>query len=147
METKDFYALLRDRRNRENPFARENGIIITELTKGHAVVELKVEERHKNPLGTVHGGCIFTICDMVAGSASSSYGHWVTTVDADIHFIRPTRGVTYLRGENREIKAGRNLIVNEISVTDQDGREVAMGIFTFMQLDQVFEEFRLMENK
>lgn len=141
MEKQELFELLKERRNGDNPFARENGILITELSEGHAVVELHVDERHMNPMGTVHGGCIFTICDMVAGAASSSYGHWVTTVNANMHFIRPTLGVTYLRGENREIKAGKNLIVNEVSVTDQDGREVALGLFTFMQLDRLFDVF------
>ncbi len=130
----------RERRNRENPFAQKNSIVITEMSLGHAVVEMDVDESHMNPLGTLHGGCIFTICDMVAGSASSTYGHWVTTVNANISFLRSTRGVTHVRAYNQEIKAGKSLIVNEVIVCDQNEREFARGTFTFMKLDQKFED-------
>lgn len=134
--TDDYYVKLRDMRNKENKFAYKNGIVITEIKKGYAVVEMDVTDDDINPFGTVHGGCLFTIADVTGGAAASSYGHVVTTAEADMHYLRPGRNVTHLRGVNREIKHGKNLIVNEVMITDQNGTELAFGVFTYAQLDQ-----------
>ncbi len=135
MTEQEYYEQLRIHRSLENPFAMKNGIIVTRLEKGHAVVEMDVDEDKLNVNGTVHGGCLFTMCDMTAGAAANSYGHYVTTVDANMHFLRPAVGVTHLVAENREIKAGKTLIINEVTIRNQDGLEIAVGVFTFMQLE------------
>lgn len=40
-----------------------------------------------NPIGTVHGGCLFTLADAVCGIAASSLGGICTTVNSNIQFL------------------------------------------------------------
>lgn len=137
----------RQKRNKENIFADYNGINITSLEKGHAVVEMEVDEKKLNPLGTVHGGCFFTIADTCAGAAATTYGKNVTTVNAEMHYLRPGRNVKKLIAENREVKVGRTLIVQDVIITDENGTELVHGTFTFFRLDDKYtEESRNPEN-
>jgi acyl-coenzyme A thioesterase PaaI-like protein len=43
------------------PVARLIGFQLTAFKPGEAVVELQTDERHANPMGTVHGGVIADI--------------------------------------------------------------------------------------
>ena len=45
-----------------------------ELDEGYCKGELEVTDQHMNPLGTVHGGCLYTLADTVAGFAAASCG-------------------------------------------------------------------------
>ena len=44
-------------------FATENGMVIEELDGEHAVTSVVLTDRHKNALGGVMGGAIFTLAD------------------------------------------------------------------------------------
>lgn len=135
--TPDLEALRQDR-NKENKFADHNGIQITRLEKGHAVVEMEVDEKKLNPLGTVHGGCFFTIADTCAGAAATTFGSNVTTVNAEMHYLRAGRNVKKLIAENREVKVGRTLIVQDVIITDENGTELVHGTFTFFRVDDSY---------
>lgn len=136
------YEAFRKRRNRENSFSAHNGMVITKLEKGHAVVEMDVDDTKLNPLGTIHGGCLFTMADVCAGAAASSYGNKVTTVNADINYLRAGKDAKHLIAENREIRAGRTLIVNDVIIKDERGRELVLGTFTFMVLGELHEDLQ-----
>ena len=46
--------------------------VVTLDEHGGATVELELTEELLNPLGMAHGGTIFTLCDIAAGSAAAS---------------------------------------------------------------------------
>lgn len=129
------YEEMLKQRNEKNIFARENGIQITELREGYAKVTMEVTSKHMNPIGSVHGGCLFTIADVTAGAAASSYGKPVTTVDANIHYLRAGMNTSYIYGEATELKRGKKVLTYAIHVKDQNDRVLAHGIFTYMILE------------
>ena len=55
-----------------------------------------MDDRHLNPLGTVHGGCLYTLADTVAGFAAASCGFEGPTLSGNMYFLRPTMGVKKL---------------------------------------------------
>ncbi|MEY8339102.1 PaaI family thioesterase [Lachnospiraceae bacterium 62-35] len=128
------YEKLRNHRNKINAFANMLGLSITEIGDGYARSEMPVSSRHLNPIGSVHGGCLFTIADVTCGAAASSHGCAITTVDGNLHYLRAAIDATCLYGEARELKYGKRLSVYEISITDQDGHLLTSGIFTFMSM-------------
>ena len=122
-------------RNTGGDFARENGMIVTKAEGGCAIVEMEVEKRHLNPIGSIHGGCIFTLADSASGTAVYSMeGCRSTSIDANIHYLRPGIGKTHIYAEAHVIKKGKNVVVTEVTVKDQDDNELAMGIYTNMIL-------------
>lgn len=136
----DYQKLLKWR-NENNAFARMLDMRITEISEGYAKAEIAVSEKHRNPVDSVHGGCLFTLLDAAGSAAASSYGSHVTTLDANIHYLRAGLHTTHLTAATREIKRGKKVMVYDISVTDQDGQLLAEGMFTYMSLGKeiIFE--------
>ena len=83
------YEKLRELRNKQNRFGDLAGVRIVEIREGYARTELEVKPEFLNPIGSVHGGCLFTMADITGGSAAVSHGEQVTTADADIRYLRP----------------------------------------------------------
>ena len=122
---------LRNKRNTMNPFANNTGVYIEEIREGYARSTLKVDAPLLNIIGSIHGGCLYTMADATSGSASASYGNKTTTVDSSFHFLRAGIDATKLTCEANVIKAGKRLQVIEAKVTDQNNVLLAEGIFTF----------------
>ena len=129
----DYEKLMRER-NVKNAYARYNGIKVTAMSKGAATAEMSITDNMLNPYHIIHGGCLYTIADVAGGAAATSYGYKVTTVDSSFHYLRAGAGTTKLVATAREIKAGKTLLVFDISVMDQNGTLLAEGIFTYMSL-------------
>ena len=68
------FERLKEHRNHLNAFANYIGLHITQLGEGSARAEMPVTKDHLNPIGSVHGGCLATMADVVGGAAASSYG-------------------------------------------------------------------------
>ena len=133
------YEALRRIRNEQNSFGNLVGVRIEEIREGYARSVLDVRADLSNPIGSLHGGVLFTIADMTGGSAAVSHGEQVTTVDADIRYLRPGIGVKRIVCEAEEIKKGKTLFVYRIDVRDQDGTLLTAGTFTYMSLRKKIE--------
>ena len=68
-QRQEWYAMLKARANTEGTYAVTGGMRLAELGDGWARGELQLEERHRNPMGIVHGGVYCTMMDQVAGTA------------------------------------------------------------------------------
>jgi uncharacterized protein (TIGR00369 family) len=118
------------------PIARLLGFVLKSIEPGHAVFEMEVEERHHNPMGTLHGGIYCDLADAAMGyayAATLGEGEAFTTVELKINFFRPMRRGKII-AEAKVIKAGNTLGYVECGVTDQDGKLVAKAASTCMKL-------------
>src|SRR5579884_307795 len=105
------------------PIGRLLGFIIKAIEPGHAIFEMEVDERHHNPMGTLHGGIYGDLADAAMGyayAATLAEGETFTTVELKINFFRPVRK-SKLTAEARVVKAGSTLGYVECDVTDQTG--------------------------
>ena len=128
------YKKLLEIRSKKNAFANMAGIHVIELDEGHAVAELHVNPNHLNPIGSVHGGCLYTMADIAAGTAASTYGYNATTLCSDIHYLNAGLNTSYLRAEARAIKHGKRTMVFEVNIQDQDNTLLCKATVTFMSL-------------
>lgn len=133
------FEKLKSFRNMKNNFARLLGIELTEISDGYAKAEMTATKELINPIGSLHGGCLYTIADVAGGAAASSYGIHVTTIDGNFHYLRAGINTKKLYATATEIKKGKKISVYSISVTDQDDVELAVGIFSFMSLGREIE--------
>src|SRR5580700_1342556 len=109
------------------PIARLLGFVLKSIEPGHTVFEMEVDERHHNPLGTLHGGIYCDLADAAMGyayAATLGEGESFTTVELKINFFRPVRKGK-LTAEARVIRAGATLGYVECDVKDGDGKLVA----------------------
>lgn len=119
------------------PVARLIGFTLTEVDAGRAVIEIEADERHANPMGTLHGGILCDIADGAMGVAFASLlerGQTYTTIELKINYLKPVWKAR-LRAEGRVVKKGRTVGLVECDVTDDEGALVAHATSTCMVLD------------
>src|SRR4051812_18162324 len=118
------------------PIGRLLGFVLKSIEPGRAVFSMEVDDRHHNPMGTLHGGVYCDLADAAMGmayAATLSEGESFTTVELKINFLRAVREGR-LTAEAKVIKAGSSLGYVECDVTDQSGKLVARASSTCMKL-------------
>jgi uncharacterized protein (TIGR00369 family) len=118
------------------PIARLLGFAVKSVEPGHAVFEMEADERHHNPMGTLHGGVYCDLADAAMGyaySATLGEGETFATIELKINFLRAVRKAT-LTAEARVVKAGSTVGYVECDVKDQGGKLVARAASTCMKL-------------
>ena len=133
------YEKLCELRNKQNRFGDLAGVRIVEIREGYARTELEVRPELLNPIGSLHGGCLFTMADITGGSAAVSHGEQVTTADADIRYLRPGIHVKKLTAESKEIKKGENLLVYQVEIRDEKETLLAAATLSYMSLHERIE--------
>ena len=122
------------RLNNPDVFNAHNGItILSAQPDGTAEGVLNVTQSSHNPHGTVHGGCLYTLADTVAGTAACAHGASCVTVNGTMEFLRPATGPT-IRCAASPKKQGSTLSVMQVVLTNAEGKEVATGTFTFFMM-------------
>ena len=139
MSEQDFYQYLMKLRDAEY-FGSMIGLHNTNAGRGFAEAELPIRPEFINLQGTIHGGIFLTLADVTGGTAACSYGKIVATVDNSYHFLRAGKDVKLLRAKARTIKAGKRIMVFDVTVSDQDGTLLGEGMFSYMALEQPIEE-------
>lgn len=120
------------------PVSRLIGFVLKSIEPGHAIFEMEADERHHNPMGTMHGGIYCDIADAAMGyafAATLAEGETFTTIELKINFLRAVRKAT-LTAEARVVKGGTTLGYVECEVKDQTGTLVAKAASTCMKLRQ-----------
>src|SRR5215468_2224508 len=120
------------------PVGRLLGFVLKEVEPGRAVFEMEADQRHHNPMGTLHGGIYCDLADAAMGyayAATLGEGETFTTIELKINFLRPVRKTT-LTAHARVVKAGSTLGYIECEVTDKSGKLVAKAASTCMKLLQ-----------
>jgi uncharacterized protein (TIGR00369 family) len=118
------------------PVGRLVGMVLKEIEPGRAVFEMQADERHHNPMGTMHGGIYCDLADAAMGiayAATLAEGENFTTIELKINFLRAVRQAT-LTAEAKVVKAGSTLGYIECEVKDEEGRLVAKAASTCMRL-------------
>lgn len=128
------YEKLMELRNDKSEFAIQLGLKTLEIREGYAKAELVIDKRHLNSLGTVHGGCIFSIADTNGATAAMTCGSYVTTISGDIHFLRAAKGMEKLVVIARVSRAGRRIMVYDLEVSDEKDHLIAKGLFSYYNL-------------
>lgn len=118
------------------PVAHLIGFTVTSIEPGKAVVELEADERHTNPMGTLHGGILCDIADAAMGIAHASTlqaGETFTTLELKINFLKPIWKAK-LRAIGKVVKPGRTISLVECDVLDEQDKLVARASSTCMTL-------------
>src|SRR5262249_2652438 len=114
------------------PINRLLGLVLKSIEPGRAVFEMEIDERHHNPMGTLHGGIYGDLADAAMGyayAATLGKGETFTTVELKINFFRPVRKGK-LTAEAKVIRAGKNLGYVESDVKDENDKLVARAAST-----------------
>lgn len=118
------------------PVARLVGMRLAAADAEHVVMELDTNDRHANPMGTVHGGILCDLADAAMGMcffAGLQPGESFTTLELKINFLRPIWKAR-LRAEAHAVQRGRTVGLVQCDVVDADTRLVARATSTLLVL-------------
>ena len=112
------------------------GFTLASIDPGHAVIEFTAEERHANPMGTLHGGILCDVADAAMGmawAATLEDGETFTTLELKINFLKPV-WTGKLVATGRVVKGGRTIGLVECDIVDDAHKLVARASSTVMTL-------------
>ena len=101
------------------------GIEIENVTPGHAVLTMKVEDWMANGAGVCHGGLIFSLADTAMAFASNSYNDQMVAMNASIEFIAAGTIGERLSAKATEVHRAGRTATYRVAVEDGSGQLVA----------------------
>lgn len=116
------------------------GMNVTEIAIGTSTVTVKVTPELRNPLGMAHGGVIFSVCDMAAGTAAASEGRVAVTLSGNINYLKAGMPDRLLIAKATAVKVGKTTGIFDVRVTDDKDTLVATATFTMFYTGKLIEE-------
>lgn len=110
-------------------FATENGMYIEEIGENYAKCALKITERHKNAVGAVMGGVMFTLADFAFAVASNVNSSHTVSLNSDIVYFSQPKG-EILFAEAGLKKDGKSTCCFGVDVYDEKNTKVAYVLIT-----------------
>ncbi len=109
------------------------GLEVENLYEGGAVLGMTVKEHHLQIHNVVHGGVIASLADTAGAIAAytvSAVGAELATIELKINYLLP---IAYgkVEAEGRVLRAGRNFIVVECDIRNEQGQLAAKALMTF----------------
>ncbi len=120
-------------RMRESQVIAHLGFDVERVEKGRAVFLLDVLAHHKQIHGVVHGGILAALADTTAAVAAYTAvpkGTEIATVELKINYLEPVPGGR-IKADARVLRAGRNFVVTECEIFNEDGTLAAKALLTF----------------
>ncbi|MCC6535785.1 MAG: PaaI family thioesterase [Burkholderiales bacterium] len=104
------------------------GIRMLSVTRKRILAEMAVSASHTNPNGRVNGGIIMAFADVVGARgavANLPPGARTSTIESKTNFFAAGAGPC-LKGESLPLHIGRTTMVWQTSISNADGRRVAL---------------------
>ena len=118
------------------PILKTTGMQLVGFGDGRATMTLAADRRFHNPMGTLHGGVMTDLADACMGIATMTTladDESFTTLEVKMNFLRPVIEGE-LRAEAKVVHRGKTIVMAEVVLTNQEGKDVARGPATQMVL-------------
>ncbi|HEU4471283.1 MAG TPA: hydroxyphenylacetyl-CoA thioesterase PaaI [Flavisolibacter sp.] len=102
------------------------GIKIMEIREGYSRISMQLREEMINGFGVVHGGVAFSLADSAFAFACNSRNNLSMALDTSINFISTMMPGDVLTAEAKELHNGRSTGLYLVTITNQQGRQVAL---------------------
>ena len=120
----------------EGSFSDFLDMTVLKYKPGYSLSEFVIKPCYLNPLGSIHGGFLFTIADTTAGIASIILGEdsTVTTINGNMQFLNPALNNNVLYAEANVLKSGKRIVYTDVIIKGVDGSVYAKGSYTFARV-------------
>ena len=124
-EAREFY--------KGDKYALMSGVVIEELNEKYCLCSMKITDKHRNAVGGVMGGAIFTLADLAFSAASNNIHKPTVAMQTSMNFLSAAKG-DELFAKAYCLKDGRTTAVYNVEVTDDTGRLIAQFVGTGYKL-------------
>ncbi|MCQ2294946.1 MAG: PaaI family thioesterase [Bacteroidales bacterium] len=114
------------------------GVVIESVEPRHARCSLMIEPTHRNAMGAVMGGVMFTLADLAFAAAANAelimdnVQIAYVSLSSTIQYLAQPRGQQLLANATC-VRQGRSTCVYQILITDELGNQVALITTTGMR--------------
>lgn len=127
-----------------NDYIQYLGIEMLELETGYGYGRMPYKKDVLNPYNSVHGGVLYSFADIVSGTTAAvdnSTGRFATTINGSLNFLEQAANTEYLYCKATCLRNGKSLAVYTVEITDDNGKLIDEGSFSFYKTSmKVFEE-------
>ena len=115
-------------------FIKHNNIKVVEVSNERSKMKVELSENSLNPNGVVHGGLLFGLADTTMGLLARTTGRNVTTINAQIDYLRPGKGnvITCIA---EPLKIGKTTAVLRANIYNEEETLISTVTGTFFFLD------------
>lgn len=97
------------------PFIQNNGPLYVRRDGSAVQFGFRVEQRHVNTMGNLHGGMMATFCDMllplsVHSKSTAVADRFLPTVSLQVDYLAPARLGMWVQGEAEPLRITRSLV-------------------------------------
>ena len=107
---------------------KTNGIVIEHAEPQNAVCSMNIEDKHKNAVGVVMGGAIYTLADFAFAVAANTGQPLTVTLQGQITYLNAAK-CQKLTAKTVCEKAGGKTCSYRVYVTDENGTDIASASF------------------
>ncbi len=121
------------RRLLESNTTKQFGFSLDKAEPGRVILRMRVDKRHKQVHGVVHGGVLAALADTAGGLASYMAcppGTRVATIEMKINYLESVEAGS-VTADARVVRIGRHIAVVDCDVRDDRGRLVSKALMTF----------------
>ena len=116
------------------------GVEIVEVSKGYALIKMKVKDYMLNAVNICLGGAIFSFADFAFALASNSHGKVAVALSSNISFPSPALSGDTLFAEAVEVALGNRIGLYEVKVFKEDKTTVALFTGQVYRKDKSLKE-------
>ncbi len=107
-------------------FSQWLGIEVIEIREGYSKIQMTLREEMINGFEVIHGGITFSLADSAFAFACNNRNNLSMALDTSITFIKEIKPGDVLTAEANELHNGRSTGLYLITITNQNGEQVAL---------------------
>ena len=106
-------------------FSQWLGIEVLTIREGYSKIQMQLRAEMINGFGVIHGGVTFSLADSCFAFACNNRNNLSMALDTSINFTKATKPNDVLTAEAKEMHNGKSTGLYLITVTNQNGEQVA----------------------
>jgi acyl-CoA thioesterase len=111
---------------RDDLFSQWLGIKVLDVKEGYSKIKMTLRNEMINGFGVIHGGIAFSLADSCFAFACNNRNNLSMALDTSITFTKATKPNDVLTAEAKEIHNGKSTGLYIITITNQNGEQVAL---------------------
>jgi acyl-CoA thioesterase len=119
------------------------GLEIVELIEGKSIFCTKTTEKYSNMYGTVHGGTLASISDIVMGASCITLGKKVVTIDMNTSYIKSVPSGSILTATAEVISNGNTIMRAVGEILDENNQLLARSQASYFVIGDFKEDVYL----
>ena len=139
MEDRSLAARVVDAMLANDSFSQWLGIERMKDGPGSSVLRMRVRDEMLNGFAIAHGGIAYALADTALAFAANGHGVQSMSIETSISHVRPVKAGDILTATARELSLTGRLGIYEVTVSDGEGRTVALFKGTVFRTGQAWE--------